>query len=49
MKNTEQKMNYITPEIKVCETEQADVITGSLTLQVESLGDKLTWEDFEKL
>lgn len=41
--------NYKTPVIIVYEMEQTDVMTASLTVKLESLGDKLSWAELESL
>ena len=40
---------YTAPEIAVYEIGQTDIMTGSLTLKTESLGDKLSWVELESL
>lgn len=43
------KTPYAMPEMEIYDIGETDVLTYSLTVRLESVGDELSWEIFENM
>ena len=48
MKNGRQKV-YTSPETAIMTIEEIDILTTSLNVRLESVGDELSWEIFDSM
>ena len=48
MKNGHQKV-YTSPETAIMTIEEIDILTTSLNVRLESVGDELSWEIFDSM